>query len=239
MPNRRVPTIRLAAVVALLVLAAAACGSSSAKAAGDNVASLSKNGSSSSGGAQKSTAVSPAEFRKQSLAYAQCMRDNGVTEYPDPQFDTNGNPQFNRGDGQGFDDLRNSPNFDTARTACESKRPDFGSQFQRTPAEQAAMRKNLLKFAKCMRSKGVDFPDPTFDANGRPQFTRDGAPGGAQGQNRQDPTSQAASQACRQQIGGNLGRGPGGGGGPGFGGGPGGGGPNGGATGSQSTTSAN
>jgi hypothetical protein len=112
--------------------------------------------------------------------------------------------------------LRNNPNFDKARTACQSKRPDFGSQFQRTPAEQAAMRKNLLKFAKCMRSKGVDFPDPTFDANGRPQFTRDGAPGGAQGQNRDDPAFQSAADACRQQIGGNFG-GPRGGPGGGFG----------------------
>ncbi len=245
MHTRRFPSIRLAAVAATLVIAAAACGSSSSKAASTNVASLSKNGSSSSGGTQKSTTVSPAEFRKQSLAYAQCMRDNGVTAYPDPQFDANGNPQFNRSDGQGFDALRNSPNFDKARTACESKRPDFGSQFQRTPAEQAALRKNLLKYAKCMRGKGVDFPDPTFDANGRPQFTRDGAPGGAQGQNRNDPTFQAASQACRQQVGGNLGRGPGGGGGPGFGGGRGfGGGQNGGAqppssSGSQTSTSAN
>jgi hypothetical protein len=243
MHNRRVPAIRLIAVVALLVLGAAACGSSSAKADSNNVASLSKNGSSSSGSTQKSTAASPAEFRKQLLAYAQCMRDNGVTAYPDPQFDANGNPQFNRSDRQGFDDLRNSPNFDKASTACESKRPDFGSQFQRTPAEQAAMRKTLLKYAKCMRSKGVDFPDPTFDANGRPQFTRDGAPGGAQGQNRDDPTFQAASQTCRQQVGGNLGRGPGGGGGPGggFGGGRNGGNqaPNSTGTSSQSTTSAN
>ncbi len=243
--TRRIPAIRLAAVAGTLVLAAAACGSSGSSAASNNVASLSKNGSSSSGSTQKSTSVSPAEFRKQLLAYAQCMRDNGVTAYPDPQFDANGNPQFNRGDGQGFDALRNSPNFDKARTACESKRPDFGSQFQRTPAEQAALRKNLLKYAKCMRGKGVDFPDPTFDANGRPQFTRNGAPGGAQGQNRNDPTFQAASTACRQQVGGNIGRGPGGGGGfgggRGFGGGGGGGGQAPGNSGpaTQSSTSAN
>ena len=207
---QRVSVIRLTSLVAVLALGAAACGGSNSKASG-NVASISNNGNSSaSGSANKSTAVSPAEFRKQLLAYAQCMRDNGVTAYPDPQFDANGNPQFNRGNGSTFDSLRNSPNFDKARTACQSKRPDFGAQFQRTPAEQAAARKALLKFAKCMRGKGVNFPDPTFDANGRPQFTRDGAPGGAQGQNRDDPKFQAAAQTCRQQVGGNFG-GPGGG----------------------------
>jgi hypothetical protein len=242
MLTRRFPALRLAAIVGSLVVAAAACGSSGSKAAGDNVASLSKNGSSSSNSSQKSSSASPAEFRKQLLAYAQCMRDNGVTNYPDPQFDANGNAQFNRSDRGSFADLRNSPNFDKAQTACESKRPDFGSQFQRTPAEQAAARKNLLKFAKCMRGKGVDFPDPTFDANGRPQFNRDGAPGGAQGQNRDDPTFQAASQACRQAAGGNAGGGPGGGFG-GFGGGRGPGGGNGGQaprnSGSQSSATAN
>lgn len=211
MLTRRVPPARFVAVVVALGLTAAACGSDT-KAADNGVASLAKNsGASSKTATGAAGSVSPAEFRKQLLAYAQCMRDNGVTAYPDPQFDANGNPQFNRGDGQGFDALRNSPNFDKARTACESKRPDFGAQFQRTPAEQAALRKNLLKFAKCMRSKGVDFPDPTFDANGRPQFTRDLGAGGAQGQNRDDPTFRTNAQACRQQVGGNLGRGPGGG----------------------------
>ena len=74
------------------------------------------------------------------------------------------------------------------------------------------MRKNLLKFAKCMRSKGIDFPDPTFDSTGRPQFTRDGAAGGAQGQNRDDTQSQAARTACQKEVGGGFGGGPGGGG---------------------------
>jgi hypothetical protein len=216
MLKSRFMSIRLAAIALPLVLIAAACGGSDSKSASADVASLSKNANSSASGSTRKSSVSPAEFRKQLLAYAQCMRDNGMTDYPDPQFDANGRPQFNRSNGQAFGDLRNNPNFDKARTACQSKRPDFGSQFQRTPAEQAAMRKNLLKFAKCMRSKGVDFPDPTFDANGRPQFTRDGAPGGAQGQNGDDPAFRSAADACRQQIGGNFG-GPRGGPGGGFG----------------------
>ena len=241
MSTRRLSTVRLAALVGIFTVAAAACGSSGSSAAGTTSRPLSKNGSSSSGNSPKSATASPAEFRKQLLAYAQCMRDNGVTNYPDPQFDANGNPQFNRSDRGSFDDLRNSPNFDKARTACESKRPDFGSQFQRHPGRAGGDAKDLLKYAKCMRSKGVDFPDPTFDANGRPQFNRDGAPGGAQGQNRTDPTFQAAAQACRQSVGGAFGGGPGGpGGGPGFGGGRGGQAPNGSGSGSgtQSSTTA-
>ena len=224
-------------VLAIGALALAACSGGGGGSGG--VASLSdsaKKASSNSSGSGRAT--STADFRTQLLAYAKCMRDNGV-DFPDPQFDSNGRPQFTRrstpgqGQGQGgnFADLRNSPTFAKARTACQSKQPDFAGQFQRTPAEQATARKNLLKFAKCMRSKGVDFPDPTFDANGRPEFNRDGAPGGAVGQLRNDPTARTAFSAC-QKVAGGTGRG-----GFGFGGGPGGpppgagGGGNGGSTG--------
>ncbi len=197
---------RLAVVGGLLALAVTACGGGSSGSGG--VASLSgSNGKASS--SQKST--STASFRKQLLAYAQCMRDNGV-DFPDPQFDANGRPQFDGGGRRGnFADVRDSPAFDKARTACESKRPDFAGQFQLTPEQQAQTRKNLLAFAKCMRSKGVDFPDPTFDANGRPQFNRDAPGGGAFDRN--DPTVTAARDACQSQVGGTFGRGrPGGGG---------------------------
>src|SRR4029079_1516174 len=171
------------AVLLAGVLALGACGGGSdGKGA---VASLS--GKSAASGSSRSSKQSTASLRTQLLAYAQCMRDNGV-DFPDPQFDSDGRPQFNRQNGGAFGDLRNNPSFEKARTACASKRPDFAGQFQLTPEQQAQARTNLLKFAKCMRSKGVDFPDPTFDANGRPQFDRNNPPGGAQGQNRDDPT---------------------------------------------------
>ena len=202
----------VALTVATTVILAACGGGSSSK----GVASLSGNSSSQASGSSGQKGTSAADFRKQMLAYAQCMRDNGV-DFPDPTFDSNGRPEFNRSNGQGFDQLRNSPNFDKARTACQSKRPDFAGQFQRTPAEMAQLRKNLLKYAACMRGKGINFPDPTFDANGRPQFGQ-GDGGGFRDQNRNDPTFQAAAQACRQSVGGQFAQGGRGGFGGGFGG---------------------
>ncbi|MEO6469239.1 MAG: hypothetical protein ABIP21_09065 [Acidimicrobiia bacterium] len=196
---------RLGSAAAVLIVGLAACGSGSS---GDSqaVASLSKTSTASGSATKKSTTTSQADFRKQLLAYAACMRTNGV-DFPDPQFDANGRPQFSQGSGgQNFGDLQNSPNFAAAQKACASTQPDFAGQFQRTPAQQAAQRKSLLKYAKCMRTKGIDFPDPTFDSTGRPQFSGDGGP---QGQNRTDPAFQAASTACRSAVGG-LG-GPGGG----------------------------
>lgn len=202
---------RLAVLGLALALGAAACGGGGS--GGGGVASLSNSGGNASGQGSKS-ATGTQDFRKQMLAYAQCMRDNGV-DFPDPQFDANGRPQFNRnGGGQNFDSLRNDPNFDKARQACQSKRPDFGGQFQQTPQQQAEMRKNLLAFAKCMRDHGVNFPDPTFDANGRPQFDRNA--NGGDVFDRNDPTVTKAREACQQQVGGAFGRGgPGGFGSPG------------------------
>lgn len=198
--------LRLGSAAAVLVVALVACGSGSS---GDSkaVASLSKNSTASGSTGTKSTKTSQADFRKQLLAYAACMRTNGV-DFPDPQFDANGRPQFTRGSGgQNFGDLQNSPNFAAAQKACASTRPDFAGQFQHTPAQQAAQRKSLLKYAKCMRTKGIDFADPTFDSTGRPQFSGGGGP---LGQNRTDAAFQAASTACRSEVGG-PGGGPGGG----------------------------
>jgi hypothetical protein len=199
---RRRSTLLAVSIAAAVLLAACGGGGSSSK----GVASLSGNSSSqAAGSSQQQQRTSPAEFRKQLLAFAQCMRDNGA-DFPDPTFDSNGRPQFNRSNGEAFDQLRNSPNFEKAQQACASKRPNFAGQFQRTPAELAQLRKNLLKYAACMRSKGINFPDPTFDSSGRPEFGQGNGPG-FRDQNRNDPQFQSAAQACRQQVGGQFGRG--------------------------------
>jgi hypothetical protein len=197
--------VRLFAVGLALTLGVAACGGGGS--GGGGVASLS-NGGGNASGSSANTGTSTQDFRAQMLDYAKCMRANGV-DFPDPQFDANGRPQFDRNSGgQGFDSLRNSPNFQKARKACESKRPHFGGQFQLTPQQQAEARKSLLAFATCMRDHGVDFPDPTFDANGRPQF--DGNGGGRRAFDNSDPKVTEARDACRRQAGGSFGRGPGG-----------------------------
>lgn len=204
------------ALTGALVLSA--CGGGSSGSAAGKVASL-------AGGATATTTaakVTLAQYQSAMLKYAACMRKNGVN-MPDPQFDSSGRPTFggDRPGSTGGQSLRSSPNFDKARTACNSIRQSVQSYFALTPAQQAQQQKALLAFAACMRSKGVNFPDPQFDANGRPQF------GGTTGRGvfdklRTDPKFQAASQTCRSQAGGTglgFGRGFGGG---GFGGGPGG-----------------
>ena len=213
--------------VALGSLALAACGSS-AGGAGKGVASINNGTGNNSAKGATSTTLSVQDLESKYLAYAKCMRGKGAY-YPDPQFDSSGRPTRGGNDngtvptGKGF--TRETPQYDAARTACQSLRPQFAP---RTPAERAQNQKSILAFAKCMRGKGVNFPDPQFDATtGRPIFGNAGGAtiatgrGGGRGGFGQifdnaDPKTKAASTACRSQLGGGFGGGgPGGPGGPG------------------------
>ena len=37
--------------------------------------------------------------------------------------------------------------------------------------EEITFEEGLLSFAQCMREQGLDFPDPSFDSEGNPEFT--------------------------------------------------------------------
>jgi hypothetical protein len=224
-----------AMILAVLVVAAACSGSTGAS---TGVASL--NGKSSS---SPTTTLKPADTRKLWLDAAKCMRGQGI-DMPDPTFDANGRPQFNNGGttgttaagapggggGAGRIFRSDDPKTQAARKACSKYFDQIRGQFgARTPEQTAARKKALLDLAACMRGQGVDFPDPTFDANGRPQFNRDGAAAGGTDR-RSDPAFQAAMTTCRTKLGSELQGG--------FGGGPGGG-PGGGGAPAPTTTAAN
>ena len=36
--------------------------------------------------------------------------------------------------------------------------------------EEITFEEGVLDFAQCMREEGINFPDPTFDIDGNPQF---------------------------------------------------------------------
>ena len=57
-----------------------------------------------------------AEALERALAFAQCMRDQGVEDFPDPQADENG------GITQRMDrDVASDPDFDGAQEACQDE----------------------------------------------------------------------------------------------------------------------
>ena len=91
------------------------------------------------------------------MKFAQCMRDNGVSKFPDP--DASGSITIEQvANGSSVDP--NSATFQQALSACRDLEP-AGFMGQKRSAQQ---QEAALKFAQCIRDNGVkDFPDPTPD----------------------------------------------------------------------------
>jgi hypothetical protein len=126
------------------------------------------------GGTTPSTAAG-----EMARSYAQCMRSNGVPDFPDPDPDGR------------FRDLgherQDDPKFQAAMQKCRALAPAGQHENTGDPAFVEQMR----QYSQCMRSNGVpDFPDP--DADGRLR--------GAGHENQSDPKFRAAAEACRQKL---------------------------------------
>jgi hypothetical protein len=61
------------------------------------------------------------QMQQQALAFSQCMRSHGVTDFPDPQFQSGGGGVGIRINGKGGGDLNpDNPTFQHAQQACQS-----------------------------------------------------------------------------------------------------------------------
>ena len=97
------------------------------------------------------------------LAYAQCMRAHGVTDFPDP----NSQGGFTLQGGPNSDLGPNSSAFQQANQACQRFTPTSGLGHGPSPAQVAQAQAQALKFSQCMRSHGItDFPVPVFQSCG-------------------------------------------------------------------------
>ena len=68
-----------------------------------------------------------------------------------------------------------------------------------TPAEQAQLENEYLRFARCMRSHGVsDFPDPITGSGGHPGFSLQG---GSSSDLNSNPAFQRGVEACQHILG--------------------------------------
>ena len=128
------------AAIAIVVLVSAGCSNNAAQ-----------TGAGSSGNTTTSD-------RDQAVKFAQCMREHGVKNFPDP--DPSGDFAIDTvANRSGVDTT--SAAFTQARTACKDLEPPGFTGAKRTPEQQQA----ALKFAQCIRDNGVkDFPDPAPDA---------------------------------------------------------------------------
>jgi hypothetical protein len=160
-----------------LMLLAAACSSAPAAPGVANVsATNAATGSSPSGG---STKPNP-------LAFAQCMRSHGVADFPDPSSQG----QISIQGGQGSDLDPNNPRFQAAQKACGYLQP------KPSAAQQKQFQQDALKFSECMRSHGLkNFPDPS---SGGLRISIKSGQGSDLDPN--NPTFQAAQQACQHLL---------------------------------------
>ena len=131
-PTARRRLLRVALLAVLLGLGSAGCSSSS-----------SDDGA---GGGSDGTATT-AGLHAQGVEFAECLRANGVSDFPDP--DPSGNFAYG---------VSVRPEvWRRAVEACEELQPPGAFSTERDSVQQSA----ALEFAECMRANGVeDFPDP-------------------------------------------------------------------------------
>jgi hypothetical protein len=171
--------LRPLAALAMVALIGAGCSNGSAK-----------NGN--SGGNENAT------NRGKGVKFAECMRDNGVSEFPDP--DASG--------GLTIDGVVNGSSLDPstgawkeAIGACKDLQPPGFMGTEASPEEQEVR----LEFAQCMRDNGVeDFPDPA--PNG-PLIDTTRIPSAAGRGARSIPGFDAAAQTCGDAFSDELGLG--------------------------------
>jgi hypothetical protein len=173
----------LAGVVALS-LVAASCGGSSGG-SGAKVAQVDSTQSTTTG-----TEVSGGSKREALVAFAACMRKQGVPKFPDPEA-VDGGMRLSIGSESGIDP--NAPQFKRAERACKRLLPHGGVT---PPQEQARHLREALGYARCMRGHSVErFPDPKVAGDGGIGWD---VPLGPAGINSNSPQFRAADQACRK-----------------------------------------
>jgi hypothetical protein len=133
--------------------------------------------------------------RSKAAKFAACMRDNGVSEFPDP--DASGRMTIDGVlNGSSLDP--NSPAWKTAIATCKDLQPPgFTGDGKRSAEKQ----QTALEFAQCIRDNGVkDFPDPV---NGEPLVDTNRIPSAAtsSGMTILNAAMQTCGDLIRDQLG--------------------------------------
>lgn len=108
------------------------------------------------GGSSSATTSTASAQASGALAFSRCMRSHGVSAFPDPT--SSGEVPKTQ-----VVPLASSPRFKPAQAACRHLLPNT-AQPTSTQAEVQAALSGMVRFAACMRSRGVqEWPDPTVD----------------------------------------------------------------------------
>jgi hypothetical protein len=175
---------KVIALVGALSLALVACGGGNGD---DGVATLGDAGDVAAG-ASASPSVDPEDALAE---FAECMRDNGIEDFPDPTIDENGGITIGIGGGDGGPPSEEGrEELADAMETCRELLPQGDGPGQISEEDQAAFQDAMLEYAQCMRDHGIDMPDPDFSGGGAFQI-------GGEGVDPEDPDFQAADEECR------------------------------------------
>jgi len=128
----------------------------------------------------KATATAAVNDEDAPLKFAQCMRDHGISWFPDPKPGVG--VQINIPGSQ------DKAKFDAANTACKKFMPNGGTPQKMDPAQLEQAR----QMSQCMRDHGItNFPDPNPNGGMMLDLNKVGSGPG-------DPKFDAADKACAQ-----------------------------------------
>jgi hypothetical protein len=149
-------TLRPLAALALLAVIVAGCskgsesgntGTATNSGTADSSDSGNRSGSAGTGSNKNATE------REKAVKFSECMRENGVGDFPDPKAS---------GDFPAFGVSVSPSVWNKALGACKELQPPGTLSAELSPKQLSAG----LQFAQCIRENGVkDFPDPV---NGQP-----------------------------------------------------------------------
>ena len=126
-----------------------------------------------------SVSAAPSNDPDAPLHFAKCMRDHGISWFPDPNA---GATSIRIPQGQ------DRTKFEAAQEACKQYMPN-GGEMHKPSAEDVEAARNM---AKCMRENGIpNFPDPNPDGGMSIDPKKLGAAPG-------DPVWKKAEKACEQ-----------------------------------------
>ena len=123
------------------------------------------------------------------LAFSACMRENGVEDFEDPDFNADGSLYF---PGESQEGSTEQEIIQAAFQICQSHLE--GLTIERDATDFTEIEDRLLEFASCMRENGFDMPDPDFSDSGSGAY----GDGDTFGQeiDPEDPAFQTALESC-------------------------------------------
>lgn len=192
--------LRVAVIVLVAGVATAACGES---ATGDGTTGL----ATLEGTTAAITDSAEMTDEEAVIAFADCLRENGLPDFPDPIVDADGSIEFGGG-GEGTGERGDLP---AALALCEDLLGEItftggrGGDFD--PIE---LQDELLLLAQCLRDNGIDADDPDvsegFGGNRQPGSTEEGASRGpvslfGDAVDLEDPVTQETFETCAEEVG--------------------------------------